>query len=148
MVAFDQPGTPLKDPPNPLEMTPEAISRVCGYADAIRAWLSAVEEKALQTILVGGSVPGFKAVTTTTHRKWKDEAAALETLKPVLGDKAQTTKVITPAQAEKLLKGTEVTLEGLVEKPRGGPALAPDSDKRQEYKPVDASEAFDQINEE
>lgn len=95
----------------------------------IEAWLSAVERLVMERIAAGNVFPGFKIVEGRSLRQWKDDVGA--TLEFLLGEKAYTKKIVSPAQAEKLLGKTHRDkIEGLVVKPRGKPTLTGEGDPR------------------
>jgi len=86
-------------------------------------------------------------VTGRSQRKWRDEKTAEKNLIKLLGDEARTLKLVSPAQAEKLLgrsRAAEVT--DLCYKPDGKPSLVPESDPRPAIKP-DAVIYFSDIKE-
>lgn len=86
--------------------------------------------------LAGDLPPGMKLVTATKHRTWISEQKAREAVIAAKG--VDALKPPTPAQAEAL----GVDIEGLADKPPGGPALAFASDKRPEWTPKSSSEMF------
>lgn len=97
----------------------------------IETWIGAVKERALNSLLLGESIPGYKLVEGRSSRDWKDEAAAERFLKRAVGAaEAFNKKLISPAQAEKLLGKTDKTLAKYIEKKPGGPTVSPESDKR------------------
>lgn len=86
---------------------------------------------------LGGDVaPGMKLVTATKHRAWKSEQAAREAVIAQKG--VEALKPPTPAQAEAM----GINIEGLTDKPEGGPVLAFASDERPAWVPKTAAEMF------
>lgn len=77
--------------------------------------------------LAGDIPPGMKLVTAVKHRTWKSEQGARDAIVAAKGIAAL--KPPTPAQAEEM----GIDIEGLVDKPPGGPALAFESDKRKPW---------------
>jgi hypothetical protein len=79
-------------------------------------------------------------------RKWSDEDQAGERLADLVGEQsAFTKKLISPAQAEKLLgKKDKALIEDIVAKPRGAATLAKENDPRPAINPVGAD--FDAID--
>jgi hypothetical protein len=81
-------------------------------------------------------VPGFKRVEGRKNRAWKAGAESqVKSLCASVGlaeDAYAPRSLVSPAQAEKLLKGYTKAddLADLIEKPKGEPVLAPASDKR------------------
>jgi hypothetical protein len=135
-------------PQSPVTMPVATVSRVLGYADAIRGWLDAVEDRARTIILEGGEVPGFKVVEGSSHRKWSSDSDAETFLVAALGSEAHSKKILTVAQAEKALKVAKIQIPTeLITKPRGGPILAPQTDRRPEFKQLTAQDAFKERDE-
>lgn len=101
-------------------------------APLIRDWLNALEARAHSEIERGGEVPGWKLVAGRSLRKWADEdkaASALARAK-VRASERFVKKLISPAQAEKMLGKAHPVLTDHVVKPEGRPTLAPADDKR------------------
>ena len=123
-----------KIPPEPQRMSAEEIGRALTLAEPFAAWLEAVKAHALDTLLTGGDIPGWKAVEGRSNRRFTDSEAALLALEAggVPHDTLYERKPLSPAQIEKRI-GTEVFRQlagGFVEKPAGKPVLAPDGDAR------------------
>ena len=113
----------------------------------IKAWLTAVEDRAYATLEDGGDVPGWKLVEGRKLRRWKDAQAAEDALrrkKFKVRDIFKST-LISPAQAEKLLGKGNPLLDDLVETPTGKPTLAPASDKRPDIRRA-AADNFDNLD--
>lgn len=124
-------------PPAPRDLTPEKIAYVLERAALVRDWLNGVEEHALNLLKAGEDVPGYKLVPGRANRKWKDEAAAAKYLayKGLRMKQRFTKKLISPAQAEKLLGEDAWRLEDHWEKPEGKPTLARVEDARPALRP-------------
>lgn len=100
--------------------------------------LDDVVEHAKARALAGDSIPGWKLVAGNGKRDWADEEKGAQLLKNKFStDDIYTKKLISVAQAEKLLKGQEQSgkfkkrWEELVVRKEGQPLLVPESDKRQ-----------------
>lgn len=79
----------------------------------------------------GQSFDGYKLVEGRSTRSWISEDEAAKVLSEKLSaDELFTQKLISPAQAEKLLKTQKSLLDGLVNKSEGKPTLVPSCDKR------------------
>lgn len=79
----------------------------------------------------GTKVPGWKMVSYTPPRRWKDHAeSALEELEGLW-----SRKLLSPTQAVKLLEktGDEKALNGLIDAPAKRPVAAPEGDRRKEW---------------
>jgi hypothetical protein len=119
----------------PDSMTVEQVSKILQYSDLIQDWLKAVEAHALLLAEHGEAIPGYKLVKKKANRAWvASEAEVADMLGLYLSDdKIWTKKLVSPAQAEKCLKGKEKQLlADLYETPDNGNTLAPEHDKRPE----------------
>lgn len=129
--------TTFLDPvlPDPAKLTPEDITKVLKLAEIFGAWSGNVKEYAQSLMEQGTPIPGYKLVQKKANRVWIDEVQAEQRLKQLIGEAAYAKKLLSIAQAEKVLKDTgldpKANLDGLWEKPDKGVVMAPDSDKRQ-----------------
>tara|TARA_R110000796_G_scaffold9074_2_gene31180 strand:- start:3364 stop:4491 length:1128 start_codon:yes stop_codon:yes gene_type:complete len=98
----------------------------------IESYLKAVEGFIFSQLESGESVPGYKLVTGRSVRAWADaeEAEQILRTKRYKVSEIFTQKLISPTQAQKLLGNKYSTIDYLVIKPQGKPALAVESDKR------------------
>ena len=111
----------------------------------VEGWLRAVRAKIEAELFSGLPVAGWKLVEGKRgNRAWIDEDAAEKALLACGAEKSKIMKsaLVTPAQAEKKLKGNALATERLPElysQKAGKPSVAPVSDKRPEYilKPED-----------
>ena len=122
---------------NPALLSPEEMGTALERGKNLVAWYESVKEKALENILNGTKIPGWKAVEGRSSRVWTDQDKALEKLQASGIDRAIIYDSVpkTLAQLEKLL-GTAKFRElvgDLVVKPQGKPALASASDSRKEF---------------
>lgn len=128
----------------PHTLNVEEIGHLLPKMDALIGWAKGVQSHAHQLLLDGGILPDYKLVEGRSTRKWVDDELAEEALIPILGDDAFVSKLVSPAQAEKLLgKAKAEEVSRLWHKPNGKPSLAPESDPRPAIKP----EAVDYFNE-
>jgi hypothetical protein len=115
------------------------------YADALpwlKVALANIEEAITNRMLDGEEIEGHKLVNAVTRRRWLDEDKASSFLqrKGLKETDRYTKKLITPAQAEKLLVFSEMpaisqtAFRRLIEFPVGKPVFAPESDARPPYK--------------
>jgi len=104
------------------------LDRILDVSTELRDFLNGAEAYA-QTMVEKGkmTLPLRKLVRRGTKRKWIDAEAASKSLKKLIGDKAFKTTLVTPAQADKLVKGEKLKaakVKDLWEKPIGGLLLA------------------------
>lgn len=93
----------------PKNLTVEQLSKVLKAIPELKAWISAVEEYALDLAQKGTEVPGFELGTTRPSRIWTEEAQVIEILesKGIDPDKFLPRSLLSVAQMEKMLGKTE-----------------------------------------
>ncbi|UTJ53327.1 DUF2800 domain-containing protein [Klebsiella pneumoniae] len=118
-------------------LTNEQLAEIYGQADFLESWLKAIRDRVNSELNAGHPVPGFKLVTGKQgNRAWSDEALAEEMLKSfrLKQEQMYSQKVISPTQAEKLLKKDSprrwTKVEALITRADGKPTIAPESDPR------------------
>jgi hypothetical protein len=125
----------IDEAPQPHKLTEEQMRKALENRIMIEAWLLSVENFAKERIASGKGFPGFKLVEGRSTRHWSDDGLAGDILEYHLGEAAFTKKMISPAQAEKLIGKTKKALiQDLIVKPPGKPSLARESDPRPEIK--------------
>mgnify|MGYP003643320772 FL=1 len=124
---FDQ----LDELPPATSLTDAQMRKALEARPLIESWLSAIETVVKERIVEGTGFDGFKIVEGRSVRKWADESWAATVLTSFLEDNVYTKKLISPAQAEKLLgKKKKHITEELIIKPRGAPTLTRENDPR------------------
>jgi hypothetical protein len=111
------------------------VAQIADYlkkADMLEQWITDVRALAHQVLDAGKTVPGFKLVAKRATRQWADESYAADILGDLLDkDELFTTKIVSPAQAEKLLKKKGYPLQdNLVVAVSSGSTLVEESDPR------------------
>ncbi|MFI3279617.1 MAG: DUF2800 domain-containing protein [Rikenellaceae bacterium] len=118
-------------------LTPEQIAEVLLRGANLVTWYEAVKEKALESILTGTPIPGWKAVEGRSSRAWSNQDAALEALEKAGIDRAVIFDNVpkTLSKLEKMIGAAKFReIAGtFVVKPPGKPSLADSNDKRSEY---------------
>jgi hypothetical protein len=101
-------------------------------ADLLEGWIADLRKLAFDMLEQDVKVPGYKLVAKRGSRQWADEEAAASVLRSHLSDDdVYTKKLVSPAQAEKLLKKAKQELPAeLVVSVSSGSTLAPESDPR------------------
>lgn len=104
----------------------------------ISIWLKRVKDQALNSMLNGEQIPGYKLVEGKPgNRKWKDEVDAFKFLiaNGYSRDEITETRLLSPAAMEKAFgkKKAGELMFGLVDRAPGSPTIALESDKRQPY---------------
>lgn len=120
---------------------PEKLAKCYALLDYINDWTKAVAQRVYEKLDHGEPVPHWKLVAGRKgQRQYKDPEAAEATLKAarIRQDDMYTKKLISPTQAEKLLKTSKpkvwAKLEPLVTQADGKPVIAPENDKRPSIK--------------
>jgi hypothetical protein len=82
------------------------IAEYLKKADMLEQWIADVRSVAHQVLEAGKPVPGFKLVAKRAIRQWADNDQALVAMmnEGIPEEELLTSKVISPAQAEKVLK--------------------------------------------
>ena len=116
-----------KTPKLPTKMTARQRSKILRWRTEIERWLQALHDDAMRDALAGKKVPGFKVVEGRRgNRRWADDVAAEAELQRLLGERAYSTSLISPAQAEKRLgDAIPATIQ-----PPGKPILVGEDDER------------------
>lgn len=123
---------------NPSALLSSAeMGEVLKRGETLVSWYESVKEKALESLLNGEKIPGYKVVEGRSTRCWTDQDKALDRLQESGVDRAVIYDSVpkTLAQLEKLLgtaKFKELVGE-FVTKPQGKPTIAPESDSRQPF---------------
>ena len=116
-----------------LENLPaETIGAYLGNADLLEDWIKDLRGLAMTMMEGGTRVPGYKLVAKRSVRKWLDEGKANKAL-AAMGIDPVKLELVSPAQAEKLLKPSKQALpDDLVAAVSSGTTFAPESDPRPE----------------
>lgn len=108
---------------SPEAMSPDALAQALDAADMIDGWINAVRAYAHTQAEMGVTIPDYMLVEKIGRRRWKDEDGAEAKLKALV-DEPYTKKLVSPAQAEKLLgKKRAGEIADLIEKPVTGSNL-------------------------
>lgn len=123
-------------------LTDEEIGDLLVRGKELVAWYKDLEEYALNALLNGKAIPGWKAVAGRSNRAFSDPDAAVAAVIAAGYDEAivYERKPKTITQLEALMGKTEFAekLGQFVVKPLGKPTLAPMTDKREAYNPAAA----------
>ena len=119
-------------------LTPWMVADILKSEPMISAWLNAVKDRALATLLSGEEIPGYKVVEGRGSREWSKDLHVCDALcRAGYAPEQYMTKptLLTPYQMEKALgkkKVAELVGSLIVSKP-GNPTVAPESDKRKPF---------------
>lgn len=118
-------------------LSPSEMGEVLKRGETLVSWYETVREKALESLLNGEKIPGYKVVEGRSTRCWTDQDKALDKLQESGVDRAVIYDSVpkTLTQLEKLL-GTARFKElvgEFVTKPQGKPTLALETDSRKEF---------------
>lgn len=111
----------------------EQISTYLRQADMLEQWITDLRAFAHQILEAGKPLPGWKLVPKRATRQWVDEDKAFVAMlnDGIPEDELLISKVVSPAQAEKILKkhGKQLPADQVVAVSTGS-TLAPESDPR------------------
>ena len=115
---------------------PEALSReklveILNGQSLFENWLKAINAHALNQLLKGEEVKGFKVVKGKSLRRWKDEPDVINTLGEYGEDLYAPRQLKSPVQIEKLGAKAKKAVKKLAYKPEGANTLVPVSDRRE-----------------
>lgn len=119
-------------------LAPHEVAEVLKMEPLIDLWLKRIKAQALNTLLDGGEIPGYKVVEGKLgNRKWTDElkvAAALEAAGYTRED-ITVTELLSPAAMDKAIgkKKVEELIAHLIDRAPGKPTVVPETDKRPAY---------------
>lgn len=120
-------------PPEPGELTDEQIAQVVIHADAIKKWLTKVEQHAKKEAANGNVMPGLKLVAGRSNRRWTDTTAVAEKAQEHGIDPYKPRELIGLGDMQNKFGGKknfDAALSELIHKPEGAPTLVPDTDPR------------------
>lgn len=130
-------------------LAPHEVAEVLRMEPLIAIWLKRVKDQALNTLLDGGEVPGYKVVEGKLgNRKWSDEIKVADALKAAgySMEEITETKLHSPAAMDKAIGKKKVAelLDELIAREPGRPTVVPDTDKRPAYdRLAEAQKDFD-----
>lgn len=111
----------------PDDMTPEALAKRLDMLDMIQDWINEVRAYAHCQAESGVEIPGYQLVEKIGNRAWtvgEDTIAEMLVNNGISEEKAFTKKIVSPAQAEKLLGAKKKkAIEGMAERPVRGTNL-------------------------
>lgn len=132
----------------PPLITWEEAGALLKKAQFLADWVKKLEAAALDRLVAGGDVPGWKIVEGRSNREIQNADAAFAALQEAGYEEAvlYNRKPIPLGELEKLVsrEDRERILSGYIVKPQGSPKLAPEDDKRPAMviSRVTAEEAF------
>ena len=105
----------------------DMLGAYASNAVLLQGWIDSINELVQTKIEKGYKIPGWKLVAKRGTRSWVDKGAAAAAL-AALGINPIKSELVSPAQAEKLLKKN--LPEGLTVSVSSGDTVAPESDPR------------------
>lgn len=124
----------------PTTLDAVELGRRLELAKALRQWLTAIEAHGKAEAMHGRTPLGFKLVSTSGHRSWRDPDGVADLAARHFGEPAESffeKKLVSPSQLEKRL-GKKVAADFVNEHGKAGTngyALAPASDRRKAVEP-------------
>lgn len=134
---------------DPRTLSPKEVSEMLAKAKAVEDWCKDINEYALGLMLSGAEIEGYKVVEGRSIRKIKDEKALLQALKNAGFEEGMFYKpqeLVTLTEMEKMVgkKAFAAISDGYIEKPKGKPTIALESDKRERFSSI--SDDFSHVN--
>ena len=127
----------------------DELGEMLTKTDGIEQWIKDIKGYALELLLKGENVRGWKAVEGKSNRKLVDVDKAFAILEANGYDEAilYEKTPLTLTKLEKVLGKTKLSeaIGDYIEKPKGAPTLAKETDKREPYR-VSAAEEFKNID--
>lgn len=126
-------------------LTAEEIGRYIKQGKDVAKWLADLKEHALNELLKGEEIPGWKAVEGRSVRTWTNQDEALSAILALGYDEAvlYERKPLTLSAIEKLMGKKEFKqLDKFVTRPPGKPTLVEEADKRPAFKNVVITKIF------
>ena len=120
---------------NVSKLAPHEVAEILEMEPVISSWLRRVKAAALQELLDGKEIPGYKAVEGRQgNRKWTDEAKVIEALQKA-GYKEEDymeQKLRSPSGIDKAIGKSNAAdvIGNLIQREPGQPVLVPDTDSR------------------
>lgn len=118
-------------------LTPDELGVILQRGKMLSDWYKSIQSQALEMLLGGKKIPGYKLVEGRSSRSWTNQDEALETLQKSGVDKAIIYDYIpkTLAQLEKIIGVARFKemVGKFIHKPPGSPTLAEATDSRKEY---------------
>lgn len=112
-------------------LTDEQLGKALAAKKLIISWLDAVEDVVVERLGSGVAFDGYKLVAGKSNRQWSNEGAVENDIYELLGEEAYTKKLVSPAQAEKIVgKKRASEIAKFVVKPQGRPTLVKSDDPR------------------
>jgi len=122
----------ISKPRSPEKLRDVDLRYVLNNKAMIIDWLNAVEKHVMGKVLSGEGFVGFKIVHGQSNRQWGDDKVAEKKLNEMLGEKAYNKKLLSVAQAEKVIgKENKSDISYLIVKPEGAPTFVQDTDNRE-----------------
>lgn len=112
-------------------LEPEQLGAALQMADKLETFIADARKLAVARLEKSMPVPGYKLVAKRATRQWADEKTADAALAGLGVTERYKKELISPAQAEKVLKKSKLALpDDLVVAVSSGSTLAPESDPR------------------
>ena len=130
------------------ELTRDEISELLQKTKELTNWCKDLEEWAVEEIMEGREVPGWKIVEGRAKRKIEDEEGLVKEIRALGFQDEQIYKprtLNTMGDLQKLVtkqKFEEISIPYIVQ-PRGKPTLASVHDKRKDYRKAEVEDEFD-----
>jgi hypothetical protein len=146
-LAFDDLDAPNFAVPDPRLLTNEELVEAWRMHKWYNARFDAIVAEMIKATENGVQLPGVKLVESNTHRVWQNEGEAFKMLELDIPPEKliKPGSLISPSQVEKLLpKKSKHIVSKLAYRPRGGPCIVDEHDRRPTYEAA-MTEAIDAV---
>jgi hypothetical protein len=124
-----------------MVLSEETRGKILQHLTLIRKLCDRIENEAVEQLMAGEKVDGYKLVEGRSLRVWRDAGQAERFLRLRKLAPFREPELLTPAAAERLLR--EDLPDDLTERPQGKPKLARGDDPRKEKKMMTVKETQD-----
>lgn len=127
---------------DPRTLSPKEVSIMLTKAKAVEDWCKDINEYALGLMMTGTEIEGYKVVEGRSSRKIKDEKELVDAMVRAGIDKEllykpQELRTITDLEKVIGKKAFNAIAVDCIEKPKGKPTIALESDKRERFSSIE-----------
>ena len=126
---------------DPRTLSPKEVAEMLPKAESVKDWCTDLNEYALGLMLSGTEIEGYKVVEGRSTRKISDEKGLVKAMVNAGVDKEllykpQELRTITDLERVVGKKAFTAIANDFIEKPKGKPTIASESDKRERFSTI------------
>ena len=136
---------------DPSAVSSGLLAKIYEHTSLIKNWLESVKQEAVERMLKGDKIPGYKVVRSRTNRRWNQDLDLHHILRKELKIRKMDLyheKMNTPKQVLDMFEDKEhirKRINELIIKPEGAPTIAKDTDRRPALTVLSAEEEFKDV---